>query len=472
ELVRILHDEDALPFEEAVDIARGCLAYTNHTLLPEALERWSEGLFGRLLPRHLEIVHRIDELHARQNPSRKVSILRDGHVQMGELSFIMAHRVNGVSALHTELVKTTVFAELHRLHPQRIVNQTNGVTPRRWILAANPALSELIADTIGNGWVSHLERLSELEPHLADAAFLQKYAAAKRHNKARLSDWLRTAHGVSVDPEAMFDIQIKRIHEYKRQHMNILETIALWNEMRENPEAEWTPRVKIFGGKAAPGYYIAKEIIALINDVGRVINADPVLKGRLKVVFPPNYNVSMAERLIPAADLSEQISTAGKEASGTGNMKFAMNGALTIGTLDGANVEIRERVGDENFYLFGMTAEEVVAHRADPDHARRAIEQSPRLSRALDQIASGIFSEGDTGRYAAIVANLRDHDYFTVCSDFDSYWQAQRRVDADFRDARGWMHRAALNTARSGWFSSDRTIRGYMADIWNVTARI
>ncbi len=470
ELVRLLHDDHGMAFEQAEEVARNCLGYTNHTLMPEALERWPEWLMGKLLPRHLEIIGRIDENHARAHPGRGVSILGDGQVNMGELSFIMAHKVNGVSALHTDLVKSTVFAELHRLHPDRIVNQTNGVTPRRWIVGANPKLRKLIGDTIGPRWVADLERLQELEPHIADAGFMAEYASAKQANKVALANWLRDAQGVSVNPQAMFDIQIKRIHEYKRQHMNILETIALWNAIRANPGGSWAPRVKIFGGKAAPGYVMAKEIIHLINDVARVINADPVTRDLLQVVYPPNYNVSMAERLIPAADLSEQISTAGKEASGTGNMKFAMNGALTIGTLDGANVEIRERVGAENFFLFGMTAEEVVARRQIEGHAGQAIADSPRLAEALDQIAAGLFSDGDGGRYAGLVDNLRHHDFFVVCSDFDAFWDAQRRVDAAWHDHDQWMRMAAFNTARSGWFSSDRTIRSYMDQVWGATS--
>jgi starch phosphorylase len=472
ELVRLLHDEHGMDFAQAMTTARDCLGYTNHTLLPEALERWPEALMARVLPRHLQIITRIDEAHARANPTRRTAILGDGEVRMGELSFIMAHKVNGVSALHTGLVKTTVFAELHGLHPDRIVNETNGVTPRRWVLGANPRLSSLICDTIGTGWIDDLEQFAQLEPFVDDAAFIEAFAAAKRANKVDLAEWLRDDHGTSVDPDAMFDVQIKRIHEYKRQHMNILETIALWNDIRDTPNGPWVPRVKIFGGKAAPGYVLAKEIIHLINDVARVVNADPATRGLLTVVYPPNYNVSMAEKLIPASDLSEQISTAGKEASGTGNMKFAMNGAPTLGTLDGANVEIREHVGAENFFLFGMTADEVVARRANPAHAADAIAASLRLTRALDQIASGVFSEGDTARYGALVENLRHHDYFTVCADFDAYFDAQRRVDAAYADPAAWMRMAAINTARSGWFSSDRTIRGYMADIWNVSPMI
>ncbi|SDX85431.1 glycogen/starch/alpha-glucan phosphorylase [Citreimonas salinaria] len=468
ELVRILHDEKGLPFDQAIDLARGVLGYTNHTLLPEALERWSEDIFHRLLPRHLQIIDRIDDAHAKAHPDRKVTIREPGTVKMGELSFVMAHRVNGVSALHTGLMKTTVFKELDRLHPDRIVNQTNGVTPRRWMLSCNPSLAELITATIGDGWLSDLERLTELEPNISDPEWLRSFTAIKRANKAELAAWMAAEHGVQVDPAAMFDVQIKRLHEYKRQHLNILEAIALWQEIRDNPDAGWTPRIKIFAGKAAPGYFFAKDIIRLINDASRVINDDPVTNKYLKVIFLPNYNVSLAERLIPAADLSEQISTAGKEASGTGNMKFALNGALTIGTLDGANVEIREHVGPENFFLFGMTAEEVEARRRIDGHAAQAIATDPRLARAIDAVRNGTFSPTEPGRYAHIANNIAGADYFLVSSDFTDYWRAQRAVDAAFRDQDQWMRMAALNTARSGWFSSDRTIRGYLRDVWEA----
>ncbi|MCU4651967.1 glycogen/starch/alpha-glucan phosphorylase [Roseibacterium sp. SDUM158016] len=468
ELVRLLHDEKNLPFDEAVDLARNTLSYTNHTLLPEALERWSEDLFGRLLPRHLEIVDRIDRAHRAANPGCRASIREPGVVKMGELSFVMAHKVNGVSALHTELMKTTVFEELNRLYPDRIVSETNGVTPRRWLLSCNPRLATLITDRIGEGWVADLERLSELEGHIADPTFLDAYAAAKRANKADLAAFIEAEHGIVLDPKMMFDVQIKRLHEYKRQHLNILEAIALWQAIRADPGRDWTPRVKIFAGKAAPGYHFAKDIIRLINDVAEVVNADPLTRDRLKIVFLPNYNVSLAERLIPAADLSEQISTAGKEASGTGNMKFALNGAPTIGTLDGANVEIRDHVGAENFFLFGMTAEEASARRALSGHASRAIAADPRLAAALNAVREGVFSPEEPGRYAHLVENLSGHDYFLVTSDFSDYWRAQREVDAAYRDAEGWARMAALNTARSGWFSSDRTIRGYLTDIWKA----
>ncbi len=468
ELVRILLDEKGLSFDDSVETARGCLNYTNHTLLPEALERWPEELMRSLLPRHVQLIEEIDAAHARQYPSRTISALDHGEVKMGELSFIMANRVNGVSALHTELMKSTVFKDLHALHPEKIVNETNGVTPRRWMLNCNPRLSALITEAIGPDWVYETERLVELEPFIEDAGFRERYAAIKRENKVDLAYWMAKEHGLEADPDAMFDIQIKRIHEYKRQHLNILETIALWQEMRDNPNAGWTPRVKIFGGKAAPGYVFAKEIIHLINAVAERVNADPDTSNFLRVAYPPNYNVSLAERLIPAADLSEQISTAGKEASGTGNMKLALNGAPTVGTLDGANVEIREQVGDENFFLFGMTAEEVVARREIEGHAGRAVAEDPRLQRALKALRDETFSPGQPGLFSGVADNVSGADYFLVASDFTDYWRVQREIDGVFTDRDAWTRMAALNTARCGWFSSDRTIRGYMADIWGA----
>lgn len=467
ELVRLLVDVHGLDMDEAITLARECLAYTNHTLLPEALERWSEGLLGRVLPRHLEIIRAIENAQQTAHPGSP-RILEHGNVQMGELAFIMAHKVNGVSALHTDLVKQTVFADLHRIHPTRIVNQTNGITPRRWLHSCNPGLRNLINSELGTGWVDDLEQLSALKSKRMDAAFVDAFNAAKRNNKVALSNWISESCGISVDPDAMFDVQIKRIHEYKRQLMNLLETIALWNEMRDAPDEDWTPRVKIFGGKAAPGYFMAKDIIRLINDVARVINEDPETKGRLKIIYPPNYNVTMAERLIPAADLSEQISTAGKEASGTGNMKFALNGALTIGTLDGANVEIRDHVGSENFFLFGLTAAEVMERRKQHGYSRTAIEASPRLQRVLGQIYEGRFAPEDVTRYRGLVGMLYDHDHFLVTCDFDSYFDTQRRADIAYQTPRNWASMALMNTASMGWFSSDRTIQGYARDIWQV----
>ena len=470
ELVRLLVDERGLDVAEGIALARACLSYTNHTLLPEALERWHEGLMGRLLPRHLEIIGMIDDAHYKANTSRAAGIWRDGHILMGDMAFVMARRVNGVSALHTELMKETVFEDLHTLHPERIVNQTNGVTPRRWLNAANPRLASLYTEAMGSDdWVDDLERLAELEPMVEDAAFAERFAAIKTANKAEFADWLAETQGVRVDPSAMFDVQIKRMHEYKRQHLNLLETIALWQEMKDAPDAGWTPRVKLFAGKAAPGYGFAKEIIRAIGEVGALVNSDPDTGHLLQVAFLPNYNVTLAERLIPAADLSEQISTAGKEASGTGNMKFALSGAPTVGTLDGANVEIRQHVGAENFFLFGMTADEVFARRRIHDHAARAIAADGRLARALDALGGGTFDGGE-GRHAQIAGNIRHHDPFLVASDFTDYWRAQREADAAYLDRDAWVRMAMLNALRSGWFSSDRTIRGYMAEVWGAAA--
>ena len=467
ELVRLLVDDNDMAMDAAIVVARQCLAYTNHTLLPEALERWDEDLFARILPRHHRIIELIDDAHRIESGS-KVRIIEDGSVKMGELAFVMAHKVNGVSALHSGLVKESLFSDLHASYPKRITNQTNGITPRRWLYSSNPPLRNLIDDTIGTDWPDDLEQLKDLEAHVDDAQFVERFRAAKADNKTRVTQWIKQRDGTLINPNALFDVQIKRIHEYKRQLMNLLETIALWNDIRDNPAQDWTPRLKIFGGKAAPGYVVAKEIIHLINDVATRINADPATRDVLQVIYPENYNVTMAEILIPATDLSEQISTAGKEASGTGNMKFALNGALTIGTLDGANVEIREHVGEDNFYLFGLTAPEVVARRAEADFARKAIESSPRLTRVLDQIENGEFSPGDKARHAPLARRMYEHDYFLVTADFDDYFKTQRQVDADYRDAEGWSRKAVLNTARMGWFSSDRTISGYAREIWNV----
>jgi starch phosphorylase len=387
---------------------------------------------------------------------------------MGTLAFVMASHVNGVSALHTDLMKETVFADLDGLYPAKIVNQTNGVTPRRWIKLSNPALSKVLTDVIGAGWESDLDKLQGLLAHEEDYDLRDALGAAKRANKVALSNWTADTLGVAINPDAMFDVQIKRIHEYKRQLLNIFETIARWSAIRANPKGDWTPRVKIFGGKAAPGYFIAKDIIHFINDVAQTINNDPVTGDLLKVIYPANYNVSMAQRLIPATDLSEQISTAGKEASGTGNMKFTMNGALTIGTLDGANVEIREHVGPENFFLFGMTAAEVQARYQVPDHARQAIQASQPLQDILQMIVEGRFSPDDKTRHNGLVDAIWNHDPFLVASDFDSYLACQSQVDSLFAQPDDWNRLVLRNIAGSGYFSSDRTIKGYMNDIWDV----
>lgn len=474
ELVRILVDEFDLEFADALGIACRTLSYTNHTLMPEALETWSVHLVASILPRHMQIIEHIDAYHLAQNPTRPehVRIVQNNQVRMGNLAFIMAHKVNGVSALHTELVKSTVFADLNELHPDRIVNETNGITPRRWLVSANPKLSTLIRDSIGTGWERDLERLQELEPMIDDRTFRDAFRGIKRENKVALGKWVKEKQGLTLNPDAIFDIQIKRIHEYKRQLLNIFETISLWHQIRTNPSRDFTPRVKIFGGKAAPGYFVAKEIIRLINDVAKTVNADPLTKDLLQVVYPENYNVSMAEILIPAADLSEQISTAGTEASGTGNMKFALNGALTIGTLDGANVEIREKVGAENFFLFGLTTEEVERRRRDHDHARNAISDSQHLQDVLQLIAEGRFSPEEPHRYHGLVDRAWHHDHYLVTSDFAAYESTQRDVDIAYNDSDNWARMAALNTARMGYFSSDRTIEGYMSDIWGAKSLI
>ncbi|MGI9366387.1 MAG: glycogen/starch/alpha-glucan phosphorylase [Rhizobiaceae bacterium] len=467
ELVRLLADEHGVPIQRAITLARDCLSFTNHTLLPEALERWDEALFARVLPRHHRIIEQIEDWHVRETGS-SVRIIENSAVKMGELSFIMAHRVNGVSALHTQLVKETLFTELDQTYPSRIINQTNGITPRRWLYSCNPKLSELITRSVGSQWPDHLDMLQGIEEQIDDTQFQDTFRGAKKHNKLRLADWVRKTNGVIIDPSALFDVQIKRIHEYKRQLMNLLETVALWNDIKENPTGGWTPRLKIFGGKAAPGYIVAKEIIHLINDVAKVINNDKETRDVLQILYPENYNVSMAELLIPAADLSEQISTAGKEASGTGNMKFALNGALTIGTLDGANVEIRQCVGEDNFYLFGLTAEQAFERRKEANFARNAIAASPVLAQVIDQISDGKFSASEPGRYAGLMRRLQEDDYFLVTCDFDDYHATQRVIDKDYTDVAGWTRKCILNTARMGWFSSDRTIQGYAKDIWKV----
>lgn len=469
ELIRLLVDVHHLDWAHARDIAGRTLNYTNHTLLPEALERWSTWLMGRVLPRHMQIIEQIDAEHAQATGcAPHLRIVWQDQVLMGTLAFVMAQHVNGVSALHTELMKDTVFADLHALYPGRILNQTNGVTPRRWMRLSNPALSRVITERIGSGWESDLGRLSGLANHTEDGGLHEDIRAAKSANKQAFAAWLQAETGQVINPDAMFDVQVKRIHEYKRQLMNIFETIARWSAISRNPDADWTPRVKIFGGKAAPGYFTAKEIIRLINDVAKVVNNDPKTAHLLQIVYPANYNVSMAQRLIPAADLSEQISTAGKEASGTGNMKLTMNGALTIGTLDGANVEILEHVGADNFFLFGMTAQEAAARSATPDHARSAILASEPLQDVLQMIAEGRFSPEDPSRYHGLVDHTWNHDPFLIASDFDAYLTCQQQVDAAYGDRARWDQMVLRNIAGSGFFSSDRTITGYMNDVWHT----
>ncbi|MFI5010856.1 MAG: glycogen/starch/alpha-glucan phosphorylase [Hyphomicrobiales bacterium] len=481
ELMRLFVDVHNLGWEDAWAITQRTIAYTNHTLLPEALESWPVTLMERLLPRHMQIIFALNaRLLAEAKKAKQAEdiapadlSLIDEHsgrnVRMGFLAFAGAHKVNGVSALHTELMKETVFRNLHRAFPDRIVNKTNGVTPRRWLFEANPGLTSLLAETLGEGILDDVEKLTGLAPFAEDAAFRERFSAVKRANKERLAAVIADRTGMKVDPQAMFDVQIKRIHEYKRQLLNILETVALYDAMRTQPHKEWVPRVKIFAGKAAASYAQAKVIIKLINDVARIVNSDPATRGLLKVVFLANYNVSLAEAIIPAADLSEQISTAGMEASGTGNMKFALNGAITIGTLDGANVEILERVGAANIAIFGLTAPEVEARRQSGPPPRQLIEETPELKEVLDAVAGGVFSPDDRARYQAMVAGLYDHDWFMVAADFAAYASAQRKVAALWRDTpQFWQRSAVLNTANAGWFTSDRAIRQYAEEIWMV----
>ncbi|MET3777932.1 glycogen/starch/alpha-glucan phosphorylase [Rhizobium alvei] len=480
ELMRLLCDVHGLDFNDAWELTRRTISYTNHTLLPEALETWPVPLFERLLPRHMQIIYGINAkilLSARKEKGfndaqiRAISLIDesgDRRLRMGNLAFIGSHSINGVSALHTELMKETVFADLHKLYPDRINNKTNGITPRRWLMQCNPGLTRLLRDTIGDDFLDNTEALQALDAYADDSEFQKQFAAVKRANKVRLAQVIQSRLGLKLDPSAMFDIQIKRIHEYKRQLLNIVEAVALYDQMRSHPEMDWVPRIKIFAGKAAPSYHNAKLIIKLANDVARVVNSDPAVRGLLKVVFVPNYNVSLAEILVPAADLSEQISTAGMEASGTGNMKFGLNGAITIGTLDGANVEMRDWVGEENIKIFGMTADEVTKVRAEGHNPRAIIENSRELAQALHAIASGVFSPDDPGRFTSLVDGLYQHDWFMVAADFDAYAAAQREVDAIWTDEKSWHAKAIRNTARMGWFSSDRTIRQYAKEIWRA----
>ena len=480
ELMRLLIDVHGMPWELAWDVTTSVFNYTNHTLLPEALETWPVSLMERLLPRHMQIIYLVNGLHldAQRSAGRQdngflssISLIEENHsrrVRMGHLAFLGSRRVNGVSALHTELMRKTVFGSLNAIYPDRIVNKTNGITFRRWLYQANPGLTSLIVDAVGPQVLDDAARLELLEPLADDASFRDRFREVRRANKVALARLVADRLGIGVDPEAMFDVHIKRIHEYKRQLLNILETIAYYNAVRAQPTHSWVPRVKIFAGKAAAGYQQAKLVIKLANDVARIVNRDPVVRGRLKVVFLPNYNVSLAEAIIPAADLSEQISTAGMEASGTGNMKLALNGALTIGTLDGANIEIRDPVGAENMLIFGLTADQVAEKRAAGIDATAAIAASSVLAEVLSAVETGVFSPDDRGRYRGLVDNLRHHDHFMVTADFDAYWATQRAAGTLWQDRGAWDRKAILNTARMGWFSADRAIMDYARNIWGA----
>ncbi|GAA2247783.1 glycogen/starch/alpha-glucan phosphorylase [Rarobacter faecitabidus] len=484
ELMRLLVDEYSVAWDEAWDITRSVFNYTCHTLLPEALEVWPVELLGRLLPRHMEIIFRInDDFIAElreQRPHdellvRRMSIIQEQPlraVRMAHLATIGSTKVNGVAALHSELLKDKVLVDFSNLWPGKFTNVTNGVTPRRFVKLANPGLSSLIDEAIGTGWVKDLSELRQLEPLAEDAEFRARFRDVKYANKVRFAKVLQERDGIEVSPDAIFDVMVKRLHEYKRQMLKLLHVVSLYDRVLKGDfdPTTLTKRVVLFGAKAAPGYLMAKEIIALINAVGKTINSDPRLDGRLRIAFPANYNVTLAEKLIPAADVSEQISLAGKEASGTGNMKFALNGALTIGTLDGANVEIRELVGEDNFFLFGLTEPEVEQLQSAGYQSAKYYESNPALRGAIDLIASGAFSNGDRSAFERVVSDLLWHDRFLVLADFESYIEAQSTLESAYADQDAWSRAAVLNVARSGFFSSDRSIRDYLDRIWHAPA--
>ncbi len=480
ELMRLLVDEHSMDWDEAWDVTRRTFGYTNHTLLSEALERWPVGLIAHLLPRHLEIIYEINQRFLNEVRERfpndegrvqRMSLIDESggrYIRMANLACAGSHAINGVAELHTQLLEEEVLRDFFEMMPEKFSNKTNGISHRRFLLLSNPELAELISSAIGRTWIKDLSLLKKLEPFALDPAFRKKWRDVKRNNKAALARYIQRVTGVVVDPDTLFDIQIKRIHEYKRQHLNILHVITLYNRLKRDPNLAITPRTVIFAGKAAPGYFMAKLIIKLINAVAETIDSDPDIRGRLKVVFAPDFNVQNAQRIYPAADLSEQISTAGKEASGTGNMKMSINGALTIGTLDGANVEIREEVGAENFFLFGLTAAEVEDQWREGYHPRAIYESNADLREAIDRIAGGTFSPDQPDLFRPIVDSLLYHDPFLVLADYQSYIDCQNRVAADFLDADHWTGMSILNTARMGKFSSDRSIRDYCRDIWGI----
>jgi starch phosphorylase len=479
ELMRVLMDEKRIPWDEAWDITTRTFGYTNHTLLAEALEKWPVPLFERLLPRHLQIIYEVNQRFLRQVQIRwpfdtdrmaRMSLIEEGkekQVRMAHLAVVGSHSVNGVAALHSNLLKRDVMPDFAEMYPEKFNNKTNGVTPRRWLLACNPRLARLITDAIGDKWIADLERLTELEKFADDAGFVKSFSEAKASNKQDLVSHLRDVMWTSLDPTAVFDVQVKRLHEYKRQLLNALHIVHLWIKARKDPSSIGVPRAFLFGAKSAPGYKSAKLIIRLINGIGEVVNSDAGRTG-LRVAFIPNYRVSLAERIIPAADVSEQISTAGMEASGTGNMKFALNGALTLGTLDGANIEIREKVGAENFFLFGLTTDEVAQRKRDGYRGRNVYESNPDVREVLDLISSGFFSPEDKSIFRPLVDGLLDDDRYMVLEDFEGYRKAQSDLAKMYQQPDKWWRAAILNVARTGWFSSDRTIKEYATDIWGI----
>ncbi len=481
ELMRILIDKHQLPWDRAWDITRRTFAYTNHTLLPEALETWPAAMLESMLPRHMQIIYEINHrfldevMHRHPGDTgllRRMSILDEDNgkrIRMAHLAVVGSHKVNGVAALHTELMKRSIFADFNRFYPDKIINKTNGITPRRWLRQANPQLARLISANIGDTWVTHLEQLKQLIPLAEDSDFRERFGDVKRHNKQQLARLIKQRLDIEVNVDSIFDCHIKRIHEYKRQLLNVLHVITLYNRIRHNPDNDVVPRTVLFAGKAAPGYHLAKLIIKLVNDVADIVNNDPAVHDRLKVVFLPNYNVSLAEQIIPACDLSEQISTAGTEASGTGNMKFALNGALTIGTLDGANIEIKEEVGEENIFIFGMTTDEVAQRKRDGYKPLDYYHNNEELKQALDMIATGYFSPAQPDRFQAIIDTLTSRgDNYMVLADYGAYVECQERFAALYRDQENWTRKAILNTANMGKFSSDRSIREYAAEIWQA----
>jgi starch phosphorylase len=471
-----------MEWDTAWSITRRTFGYTNHTLLPEALEHWPIPVFAKVLPRHLEIIYEInarflDEVRIRffgdEARIARLSLIDEHgprYVRMAHLACVGSHAINGVAALHTELLETSVLHDFHDLWSGKFSNKTNGVTPRRFLALANPRLARLICEAIGDAWVRDLERLRDLETLADDPAFQRQWRRIKRANKEDLAAYARDRTGVTIDPESLFDVQVKRIHEYKRQHLNILHVIALYHRLKSDPGADVQPRTVIFGGKAAPGYHLAKLIIKLIHSVGEVVNRDPAVRDRLKVVFLPNFNVKNGQRVYPAADLSEQISTAGKEASGTGNMKFCMNGALTIGTQDGANIEICREVGADNFFMFGLTAPEVESLRAGGYRPAALYESNAELRQVLDLVRDGFFSRGDPGQFRSIVDGLLNWDTFMLLADFQSYVDCQTQIGRAYEDVQHWTRMSILNVARSGLFSSDRTIREYANEIWHISS--
>jgi starch phosphorylase len=480
ELMRLLVDDYLVDWEPAWEITREVFGYTNHTLLPEALERWPVSLFAALLPRHLEIIYEINHRFLEDVRSRfpgeddrvaRMSLIDETgerSIRMANLAAVGSHAVNGVAALHTNLLQSDVLGDFYQMYPERFSNKTNGVTPRRWLLLCNRPLSNLISERIGSGWITNLNELRGLEPLADDSGFREAWREVRKTVKSRLATYIKQSTGVTVDPQSLFDVQVKRLHEYKRQHLNLLHILTLYNRIKLGASGAIPPRTFIFGGKAAPGYFMAKLIIKLINAVGDVINNDPGVNGLLKVVFLPDFNVSLGQRIYPAADLSEQISTAGKEASGTGNMKFALNGALTIGTLDGANIEIREEVGAENFFLFGLTADEVRALKSQGYHPRDYYAANSELRLAFDQIASGMFSREQPNLFHPLTDSLLNADEYMLLADYAAYVACQEKVNEAWRDADHWTRMSILNTARMGEFSSDRTILEYCRDIWHA----